>query len=74
MPTFEYHGPTPTERRKYTLDGNGNQLELYPDHVSEPFDYVQPGGRQVEGRTFENGERFDAETNPDPNYFTEVAS
>lgn len=72
MPTFEYHGPTPTWRKKFTLDGNGNRLELFPDSVSEPFDYVQVGGRKVEGRTFEDGERFDAEQNPDTNYFTQV--
>lgn len=73
MPQFEYNGPTPNWRKKFTLDGNGNRLELYPDSVSDPFDYTRPGGQKVEGRTFEVGERFDAEVNPDPNYFTEVA-
>lgn len=72
MPQFEYIGDTPNWRKKFTLDGNGNRLELYPDSVSDPVDYVRPHGAVVLGRTFEAGERFDAAENPDPERFKEV--
>lgn len=72
MPIYQYNGPTPNERKKFTLDGNGGSVELYPDHVSDPYDYVMEDGGQVQQRTFEVGEHVAAVDNPDPANFTEV--
>lgn len=72
MPVFEYYGPTPAWRKKFTLDGNGNRLELFPDEVSEPIDYVRDNGDEVKGRQFEVGEHVACQENPDPVLFLEV--
>lgn len=74
MPTYEYTGDTPQSRPNYTADAEGNLLELAQGiPVSDPIDYVQVGGVQVQGRRFERGEHVAAEGNPDPARFNEVS-